>query len=150
MMLENTTARPTRFLLVEDEDDHAELVMMALAENRVANQVDRVADGAEAVQFLFEEVKGGGRPRPDVILLDLKLPLVNGHDVLRRIKQDPVLKTIPVVVLTTSLAEADRLKAYASYANSYLCKPVDFDKFHQMVKELNLYWAAWNEPPPVA
>jgi CheY-like chemotaxis protein len=150
MTSQETTARPTRFLLVEDEDDHAELVMMALAENRVANKVDRVADGAEAIQFLFQEVKTGIRPRPDVILLDLKLPLVNGHEILQRVKQDPTLKTIPVVVLTTSLAEADRLKAYASYANSYLCKPVDFDKFHTMIKELNLYWAAWNEPPPVA
>ncbi|HOW72536.1 MAG TPA: response regulator [Phycisphaerae bacterium] len=142
------TPRPTRFLLIEDDDDHAELIHMALAENHVVNRLDRLSDGAAAVDYLLNGVKKGREPRPDIILLDLKLPKVDGHEVLVQIKQDPSLKTIPVVVLTTSQAEADRLKAYANHANSYLSKPMDFDKFHQMIKDLDLYWSVWNQPPP--
>lgn len=140
--------RPLRFLLIEDDDDHAELIRMALTENHVVNKLDRVADGAAAIDFLFSGLKKGEHPRPDVILLDLKLPKVDGHDVLSKIKQDESLRTIPVVILTTSQAEADRVKAYENHANSYLSKPVDFDKFHQMIVDLNMYWSVWNQPPP--
>ena len=142
------TPRPLRFLLIEDDDDHAELIRMALTENHVVNKLDRVADGAAAIEYLTDGVKSGTHPRPDVILLDLKLPKVDGHDVLLRVKQDPVLRTIPVVILTTSQAEVDRVKAYANHANSYLSKPVDFEKFHQMIKDLKMYWSVWNQPPP--
>src|SRR5690606_24500907 len=84
--------------------------------------------------------------RPDVILLDLKLPKVNGHEVLAAIKDDPDLCSIPVVVLTTSSAETDRLKAYRHHANSYLVKPINFSRFRQMVSDLSLYWGVWNQP----
>ncbi len=146
-MATEAEARLMHFLLVEDDDDHAFLVDTALKENHVVNAVKRLSDGASAIEYLFEGVKSGQHPRPDVILLDLKLPKVDGHDILQRIKEDPVLKTIPVVVLTTSDAETDRIKAYQSYANSYLSKPIDFDKFHQMILALGLYWSAWNQPP---
>lgn len=142
------TPRPLRFLLIEDDDDHAELIRMSLTENQVVNKLDRVADGAAAIEYLTRGVKAGEHPRPDVILLDLKLPKVDGHDVLLKIKQDEALRTIPVVVLTTSQAEADRVRAYANHANSYLSKPVDFEKFHQMIKDLKMYWSVWNQPPP--
>ncbi len=136
-----------RFLLVEDDDDHAELVQMALAENRVTNVVDRVSDGEEALAYLRQEGAFTGKPRPDIVLLDLKLPKVDGHEVLERVKTDESLRTIPIVVLTTSLAEADKAKAYYSHTNSYLVKPLDFEKFQQLVKDLNLYWGLWNQKP---
>ena len=134
-----------RFLLVEDDDDHAELVQMALAENRVANEVDRVKDGAQALEYLRKEGAFTEKPRPDIVLLDLKLPKVDGHEVLKQIKDDESLRSIPTVVLTTSQAEADKAKAYYHHANSYLSKPVDFGQFHQMVMDLELYWGLWNQ-----
>ncbi len=136
-----------RFLLVEDDDDHAELVQMALAENRGANIVDRVSGGEEALAYLRQVGAFTGKPRPDIVLLDLKLPKVDGHEVLEQIKTDESLRSIPVVVLTTSQAEADKAKAYYNHANSYLVKPVDFEKFQQMAKDLNLYWGVWNQVP---
>ncbi len=134
------------FLLVEDDDDHAHLVLRSLSASRVANRIDRVADGFEALSYLRQEGEFADCPRPDVILLDLKLPKVDGHDVLKAVKHDPHLSTIPVVVLTTSDAEADRLRAYELRANSYLVKPVDFDRFHKLVNDLGLYWGVWNRP----
>ncbi len=139
--------KPLHFLLVEDDDDHANLVQMALAENRVANTVDHVTDGADALSYLRQESPYESRDRPDVILLDLKLPKVDGHEVLAQIKEDEQLRTIPVVVLTSSEAETDRAKAYFSHANSYLTKPLDFDRFHQMIQDLKYYWSVWNQPP---
>lgn len=134
-----------RFLLVEDDDDHAELVQMALANNRVANEVERVKDGAEAMDYLRQSGDFAGKPRPDIVLLDLKLPKIDGHEVLQQLKVDESLRNIPVVVLTTSQAEADKAKAYYNHANSYLTKPVDFDRFQQMVSDLKLYWGMWNQ-----
>jgi CheY-like chemotaxis protein len=107
------------------------------------NVVDRVCDGAEALDYLRSPKK----PRPDVVLLDLNLPKVDGHEVLARIKESPDLCTIPIVVLTTSDAEIDRLRAYREHVNSYLVKPIDFERFRQMVRELSLYWGVWNQPP---
>lgn len=137
-----------RFLLVEDEDDHAEIVQRTLRQNRIGNGIDRVRDGAEALAYLRQEDQYAGRPRPDVILLDLKLPKVDGHEVLAEVKHDPRLLKIPVVVLTTSDAETDRAQAYEHHANSYLVKPVDFERFRQMVADLSLYWGVWNKPAP--
>lgn len=137
-----------RFLLVEDEDDHAEIVLRTLTQNRIGNGIERVRDGAEALAFLRKEGEFADRQRPDVILLDLKLPKVDGHEVLAEVKQDPALLKIPVVVLTTSDAETDRAKAYEHHANSYLVKPVDFERFRQMVADLSLYWGVWNRPAP--
>ena len=136
-----------KFLLVEDDDTHAHLVARSLAKSRVANQVHRVTDGAEAIEFLKRQGKYANQVRPDVVLLDLKLPKLDGHEVLSRIKSDPDLKTIPVVVMTTSDAESDRAKAYQHHANSYVVKPVDFEKFRLLVNDLCLYWGVWNEIP---
>ncbi len=140
-------SKPIHILLVEDDDAHAELIQLAMEENRVANTIDRVADGRAAMQYVRGQPPYQDKPRPDLILLDLKLPYMSGHEVLRAIKSDPRLHRIPVVVLTTSDAESDRLKAYDRYANSYLVKPVDFEKFHRMVKELQMYWLVWNKYP---
>lgn len=135
------------FLLVEDDDNHAHLVMRSLKKARVHNQVFRVADGAEAIAFLRQEGEHTDKPHPDVVLLDLKLPKVSGHEVLATIKTDEALRRIPVVVMTTSDAESDRAKAYGHHANSYVVKPVDFERFRQLVSDLCLYWGVWNEPP---
>ncbi|MHC4093616.1 MAG: response regulator, partial [Planctomycetota bacterium] len=129
-------AKPRHFLLVEDDDAHAELVLLGLEEGRLGNTVDRVADGAAALGYVRREGKYAQAPRPDVILLDLRLPRVEGHQVLEALKNDEDLRAIPVVVLTTSATEADKAKAYSNHANSYLVKPPDFEKFQQMIKDL--------------
>lgn len=136
------------FLLVEDDDDHAAIVVRTLKNNRVGNNIKRVTDGAEAIAYLRKDPPHQQRPEPGVILLDLKLPKLDGHEVLKFCKKDPALCHIPVVVLTTSNAEADRAKAYACHANSYLVKPVNFQRFRQMVNDLSLYWGVWNAPAP--
>ena len=141
------TPRLLTFLLVEDDDNHAHLVTRSLKKARVQNQVFRVRDGAAALAFLKRQGEYVGKPHPDVILLDLKLPKLSGHEVLASIKQDDELKMIPVVVMTTSDAESDRAKAYEYHANSYVVKPVDFERFRQLVADLCLYWGVWNEPP---
>ncbi len=141
------TARQVRFLLVEDDDDHAELIKLGLLENQVTNEVYRVTDGAAALEFLRGYGAHAEQPRPDIVLLDLKLPRIDGHEVLEAMKSDERLRDIPVVVLTTSRAEADKMRAYQSYAHSYLTKPFEFEEFHQMIKDLHLYWSVWNEPP---
>ena len=143
------SGRLIHFLLVEDDDNHAHLVTRSLSKARVGNRVSRVADGEEAIKFLRLEGEYANETHPDVILLDLKLPKVDGHEVLSTIKQDDKLRAIPVVVMTTSDAEADRAKAYEHHANSYVVKPVDFEKFRQLVNDLCLYWGVWNEPPEV-
>jgi CheY-like chemotaxis protein len=132
---------------VEDDDDHAEIVLRTLRRNRVANALYRVADGEAAMAFLRQEGEHAGLTRPDIILLDLKLPKIDGHEVLTIIKNDPELLSIPVVVLTTSDAESDRLRAYKLHANSYVVKPVNFARFRQMVTDLSLYWGIWSTPP---
>lgn len=146
-MTPNPDARLISFLLIEDDPDHAHLIRRSLENNRVANQVEHVKNGAEALEYLFHQGIYKDKSLPDVILLDLKLPKVDGHEVLRRIKNDEQLKVIPVVILTTSAAETDREKAYKEYANSYLVKPLDFNSFKKMADELNLYWGIWNQPP---
>jgi CheY-like chemotaxis protein len=140
-------SRHVRILLVEDDDDHAELVVMALtAENGAAKTVDRVSSGDEAIAYLKRQGAYSSRPRPDVVLLDLKLPKVDGHEVLAAIKGDVDLRSIPVVVLTTSRDPEDKAKAYANHANSYLSKPMDFGEFSRMIKDLSHYWTVWNQP----
>jgi hypothetical protein len=138
--------RLTHFLLVEDDDDHAKIVERSLHSERVSNQLVRVADGIEALRYLHREGPYRDAPVPDVVLLDLKLPKKDGHEVLSEMKADPQLSGIPVVVLTTSDAESDRLKAYSHHTNSYLVKPLDISAFRKMVADLSLYWGIWNTP----
>jgi hypothetical protein len=139
--------QPVRFLLVEDDDSHALLVTRNLERARVVNTVDRVSDGAAALAYLRAEDPFQDRVTPDVVLLDLKLPKIDGLEVLDRIKNDERLRTIPVVILTTSDAERDRAQAYNNHVNSYVVKPIDFAQFQNMIKDLGFYWAIWNCRP---
>lgn len=137
-------------LLIEDDPNDVELALRALNKNRIANAIQVVRDGEEALEFLFNT--GGYAERvgcvpPRVILLDLKLPKIDGLEVLRRIKADKRLRVVPVVVLTSSREEPDVVRAYHLGANSYIVKPVDFDKFVEAVAQLGLYWLLLNEPP---
>ena len=137
-------------LLVEDEDAHAMLILRSLEDMRIANSIYRVKDGKEALDYLFRSGKYADAkksPRPDLILLDLKLPKLDGHEVLRLIKESDELRIIPVIMLTTSENEADMLKAYHRHANSYLVKPIDFDEFRKMLKDAGFYWFLWNHHP---
>lgn len=141
-----STPPSRRALLVEDDDDHAHLVGLCLKETRVFDSIERVADGEQALAYLRREGPYADNPAPDVVLLELKLPKIDGHDVLQAIKSDERLKSIPVVVLTTSDAQADRVRAYRNHANSYLVKPLDFDRFTRLIHDLAYYWAVWNRP----
>ncbi len=141
---------PILVMLVEDNVDHAELVIRTLEEHRIANRVRHFLDGQSALDYLFQRGEFLNRTdnaRPHVILLDLRLPRVDGIDVLKAIKEDDNLKTIPVVVLTTSEAEKDVAKAYYNHANSYLVKPVGFDEFKRLMDDLGFYWLSWNTNP---
>ena len=140
---------PILVMLVEDNIDHAELVIRTLEEHRVANHVRHFLDGQSALDFLFRrgEFAGETTPRPHVILLDLRLPRVDGIVVLKTIKEDEELKSIPVVVLTTSEAEKDVARAYYNHANSYLVKPVGFEEFKKLMDDLGFYWLGWNTNP---
>ena len=140
-------------LLVEDEPAHAEIVRRNFTGFRMANrpvQLMHVSDGQAALDYLFRqgEFQDSGRsPRPHLILLDLRLPKVDGLEVLKTIKADAELARIPVVVLTTSAAEVDMAKAYGNHANSYLVKPVNFPQFLKLMDALGYYWLIWNQFP---
>lgn len=137
-------------LLVEDNPYDAELTLRALKEKGLANKLITFPDGVEALDFLFGHGKFAGRNlalRPKVIFLDLKLPRINGLEVLEKIRADERTKTIPVVILTSSQEESDIVKSYNLGVNSYMVKPVDFDKFIQVVEELGLYWLLLNKVP---
>lgn len=137
-------------LLVEDNPNDVELTLRALKRNNLANRVFVVKDGAEALEFLFATGAHADRDvenSPRVVLLDLKLPKVDGLEVLRRIKSDERTKAIPVVVLTSSREQRDMVESYQLGVNSYIVKPVDFEKFVQAVSEVGLYWVLLNQPP---
>jgi two-component system, response regulator len=140
--------RAVEILLVEDSDEDAELTMRTLAKQKLVNQLHRVADGAAALDFLFHRgayASRAGAPPPRVILLDLKMPKVNGLEVLRALKKEESTKVIPVVVLTSSKEDRDLKEAYELGVNSYIVKPVEFDKFVKAIETLGLYWVILNE-----
>jgi CheY-like chemotaxis protein len=139
-----------RILIVEDDPNDLELTLTALADHNLANEVVVARDGQQALDYLFRRGEFTARSvdNPAVILLDLKLPKVSGLEVLQEIKSDEHLKMIPVVVLTSSHEEKDMLRSYSLGVNAYVVKPVDFHEFVNAVKELGIFWAVINEPPP--
>jgi len=136
-------------LLVEDNASDAELAMRALRKGKLANGITWVKDGAEALEFIFRDGAYAGRPDqlPRLILLDLKLPKVDGIEVLRRIKSDERAKTIPVVALTSSAEERDIVESYKRGVNSYLVRPVEFEQFSETVAQAGFYWMLMNKTP---
>jgi len=141
---------PVTILLVEDDPAHAEIVQRNFEDFRLANRLFHVSDGQEALDYLYRRgdfSDPDNSPRPGLVLLDLRLPKVGGLEVLKIIKTDSDLCRIPVVILTTSSAESDMVKAYDCHANSYLVKPVDLPQFIDMMKSLGYYWLTWNEFP---
>lgn len=145
-------ANAVEILLVEDDPHDVELTLRALRKHNLANHVLVVGDGARALDFIFARGEFDGRDvenGPKVILLDLKLPKVDGLEVLRQVKSDERARVIPVVVLTSSREEQDVVESYELGVNSYLVKPVDFDKFIEAVAELGFYWLLCNEPPRI-
>lgn len=139
-----------RILLAEDSEKDMELTLAALAEHRLANEVVTVRDGAEALDYLYHrgQFQDHVNGTPVVILLDLKMPKVDGLEVLRTIRGDDALRHIPVVILTSSREERDLVKGYSLGVNAYVVKPVDFQDFVEAVKTLGAFWAVINEPPP--
>ena len=139
-----------RILLVEDDPKDVELTLTALEEYNLANEVVVARDGAEALDYLYCRGEFAGRPNdnPAVLLLDLKLPKVDGLEVLQQIKSDENLRMLPVVVLTSSREEKDLVTSYKLGVNGYVVKPVDFHEFVNAIKELGMFWAIINEPPP--
>jgi len=139
-------------LLVEDNRDDEALTLRALKRNNITNEVVVAHDGVEALDFLFGAGLHAGRDladMPQVILLDLKLPKVDGMEVLRRLRADERTRLLPVVILTSSTEEQDRIHGYGLGANSYVRKPVDFAEFIEAVRQLGLYWLILNQPPPL-
>jgi len=139
-----------KILLVEDNPKDVELTLAALGEYRLASEVVVARDGAEALDYLHRRGKFAGRPagNPVVVLLDLKMPKIDGIEVLRTMKADPQLKLTPVVMLTSSREEQDVLQSYNEGVNAYVVKPVDFQHFMKAVRDLGVFWAVDNEPPP--
>ena len=140
----------TSILLVEDNPDHETLTIRALKKARVMNEIVVAHDGAEALDMLTGTGACAGQPplTPQVVLLDLKLPKVDGLEVLRRLRADPLTRRQPVVILTSSKEERDLVESYELGANSYVRKPVDFNQFVEAVNQLGLYWLVLNQPPP--
>lgn len=138
-------------LLAEDSPNDVELIITALRDARLVNEIVITHDGEQALDYLFRRGPHAGRttPEPAVILLDLKMPKIDGREVLRRIRADPTLRLTPVVVLTSSREEQDLFETYNLGANAYLVKPVDFEAFISAVGKLGVFWALLNEPPPL-
>ncbi|MEW6303053.1 MAG: response regulator [Verrucomicrobiota bacterium] len=139
-----------RILLVEDSNRDVELTLAALEQHHLANEVVVASDGVEAMDYLLARGRYAGHTNglPAVILLDLKMPRMDGLEVLRRVKSDPQLQSIPVVMLTSSREEQDLVRSYQLGANAYVVKPVDFTQFIESVRQLGIFWALVNEPPP--
>jgi CheY-like chemotaxis protein len=144
-------ARIKRILLAEDNDNDVELTLTALQECRLRNEVEVVRDGADALDYMYHRGKFTDRVDglPCVVMLDLKMPRVDGLEVLRQIKSDPALRKIPVVMLTSSREEKDLIQSYDLGVNAFVVKPVDFDQFLNAIRSLGMFWAIVNETPPV-
>jgi two-component system, response regulator len=145
-----TDNEAVEILLVEDNPNDVELALHALKKNKVSNRIQVVRDGEEALDFIFGKDGSSGGPseqRPKMILLDLKLPKVDGLEVLRRLKGDPTTRSIPVIILTSSREEQDIVKSYDLGVNSYIVKPVDFQQFNDAIRQLGLYWMVVNQAP---
>ena len=148
----NAIASPKTILLVEDNPDDEALAIRALKRHHISNQVIVAHDGVEALEYLFCTGMYAERDinfKPTVVLLDLKLPRVDGLEVLRRLREDDRTKLLPIVVLTTSSEEQDMLNSYSLGCNSYIRKPVDFVQFSEAIRQLGIYWLLMNEPPPL-
>jgi len=143
-----TEGRPIEILLVEDSPSDTELTVEALREAKVRNHLSVVEDGVQAMEFLRQQGPFADSPRPDLIMLDLNLPRKDGREVLAEIKSDDRLKAIPVVILTTSRAEQDVLRAYNLHANCYIAKPVDFERFLDVVRSIESFWLFVVTLPP--
>jgi two-component system response regulator len=141
-------ARAIQILLVEDSPSDAKLTIRAMKSAKIANEIRHVTDGVRALEFLRQQGEYAMAPRPDLILLDLNLPRKNGQEVLKELRNDPKLTTIPVVVLTTSHQEEDIVRSYQLHANCYVTKPVDFQKFLYIVKTIENFWLSVVELPP--
>ncbi|HEY2953954.1 MAG TPA: response regulator [Candidatus Eisenbacteria bacterium] len=141
-----------RILLAEDSPEDVELTLSALSEHRLANEVVTVGDGAEALDYLYKRGRFRGRDGalPSVVLLDIKMPKVDGLEVLRHIRSDPQMANLPVVMLTSSREERDIAESYEHHVNAYVVKPVAFPDFVEAIKSLGLFWAVLNEPPPTS
>jgi CheY-like chemotaxis protein len=146
--MNNLNIRPIEILLVEDSPSDTELTQEALREAKVRNHVSTVEDGVQAMDFLRRRGAFADAPKPDLIMLDLNLPRKDGREVLAEIKEDPELKTTPVVVLTTSQAEQDILQAYHLHANCYITKPVDFEQFLEAIRSIETFWLLVVTLPP--
>ena len=145
------TQQQVEILLVEDNRDDVELTLHALRRENLANSIHVARDGEEALEFLFrngQHAQRAGEPLPKLVLLDLKLPKVNGMEVLKRMKKDPKTMTVPVVILTSSKEERDLIDGYNLGANSYIQKPVDYSQFLEAIRQLGIYWMMLNEPAP--
>jgi two-component system response regulator len=140
---------PVEILLVEDNPNDVELALHALKKNKVSNRIQVARDGEEALDFIFGKDGTGGlnEQRPKMILLDLKLPKVDGLEVLKRLKCDPRTRSIPVIMLTSSGEERDMVKSYDLGVNSYIVKPVDFQQFNEAIRQVGLYWLVMNQAP---
>lgn len=143
---------PIEILLVEDNPDDVELALYAFRRSQVTNRIQVVRDGEEALEYLFRTGAYADRVNsvPRLVLLDLKLPKITGLEVLKRVRADPELRTLPVVVMTSSREDRDLTESYQLGVNSYILKPVDFAQFADVVEQLGMYWVILNQPPPQA
>lgn len=149
-MAANTANEMLNLLLVEDNDAHAEMVKRSFSQHKLMNQIFHVDDGQKALDYIFRNGEYSDVekfPSPHCVLLDLRLPKVDGLEVLRRIKSDENTRKTPVVILTTSAADKDIAQSYKYHANSYIVKPMDFSEFESLMDNLGHYWLAWNENP---
>lgn len=148
-MTENENSNSLHILLVEDNEAHAEIIIRSFEKHSVANHITHLKDGQAALDYLFFEGEYETKEveLPHIVLLDLRLPKVDGLEVLKRIKTDRGLNKLPVVILTTSAAEKDAAMAYDYHANSYLVKPMDYEQFKAMLDNVGHYWMSWNQDP---